>query len=103
MKHAHFSRRHRSAQSLALVIMIGSFLAGCATTAEQRQAELNEDMVTCANFGSRYGSAQHTQCMLIQQQRRDGEALAALERARIASEISRNTQEMIDARKEEAN
>jgi ABC-type uncharacterized transport system auxiliary subunit len=87
--------RRRSALSLAVLVMLSTALAGCQTTGEQ----LNQDYGTCESFGARYGSPEHSQCMLVQQQRRDNESLKALEEARLATEISRSSQEMIDARR----
>lgn len=91
-----FAGRSRSALSLGLFILLSTALAGCATTQEQ----LNQDYGTCESFGARYGSAEYSQCMLVQQQRRDNETLQSLEQARIATEISRNSQEMIDSRRD---
>lgn len=88
--------RRRSALSLGVLVVLSTALAGCATTQEQ----LNQDYGTCDNFGARYGSAEYSQCMLAQQQRRDNETLNALEQARIATEISRHNQEMADSRRQ---
>ena len=78
-------------------MVLGTALAGCATTQEQ----LNQDYGTCESFGARYGSAEYAQCMLVQQQRRDDETINALEQARIATEIARHNQEMRDSRRQQ--
>lgn len=103
MNARHFANRYRSVLSVGLIVLLAVGITGCATTEEQRRTDLQQDIGTCASFGAHYGSPQHTQCMLFQQQRRDAESLEALERARIASEISKNTQEMIDRRKQRSN
>ncbi|MGV8856521.1 MAG: hypothetical protein ACOH2L_17995 [Devosia sp.] len=86
--------RRRSAVSLGVLLLLSAALAGCQTTGEQ----LNQDYGTCESFGARYGSPEHSQCMLVQQQRRDNETVNALEQARIATEITKSNQEMRDAR-----
>jgi hypothetical protein len=98
-----FSNHSRFASSLGLAVLLSVILAGCATTEEQRRANLHQDAGTCSSFGARYGSSEHTQCMLVQQQRRDAESFASLERARISSEIAKNTQDMINSRKDRDN
>ncbi len=69
---------------------------GCAMSEERRQANLYRDANTCSDFGARYGSPEHTQCMLIQQQRRDAKHMDSLERTRLTQEIAQNAQEMYD-------
>lgn len=96
----HPIRRSRPAACLSLIIVMAAALAGCAETEAERRLNLQQDIITCEDFGAEYGSREHTQCMLIQQQRRDGKTHQALERARIASEIQRNTQEAINAREQ---
>lgn len=70
-------------------------LNGCVSAEEQRRANLYEDGGTCADFGARYGSRSHTECMMRQQERRDHEQLLNMERARISSETARNNVEML--------
>jgi hypothetical protein len=82
--------------SLACLVV----LTGCMSSEEQRRANLYEDTGTCSDFGARYGSRSHTQCMLQQQQRRDQEQLLNLEKARISSETARNNLEMLEAMRE---
>lgn len=77
----------------ATVLMIT--LTGCMSAEEQRRANLYEDGSTCSDFGARYGSGDHTGCMLEQQRRRDQEQLLAMERARISSETARNNMETL--------
>lgn len=88
--------RRRALLSVGVVVLLTTALAGCQTTQEQ----LTQDYGTCESFGARYGSSEYSQCMLIQQQRRDNETLNALEQARIATEISRSNQEMMDNRRQ---
>ncbi|MET3898174.1 hypothetical protein ABIB57_002120 [Devosia sp. UYZn731] len=90
-----FAGRSRSALSLGLFMALSTALAGCATTQEQ----LSQDYGTCESFGAQYGSSEYSQCMLVQQQRRDNETLRSLEEARLATELSRNSQEIIDSRR----
>lgn len=92
-----FAGRRRSALSLAVFMVLGTALAGCASTQEQ----LNQDYGTCESFGVRYGSPECAQCMMVQQQRRDNETMNALEQARIATEIARYNQEMQDSRRQQ--
>ncbi|MEB2847210.1 hypothetical protein GAO09_23780 [Rhizobiales bacterium RZME27] len=70
-------------------------LSGCVSAEEQRHANLYEDAGTCTDFGARYGSRSHTDCMMRQQERRDNEQLLNMERARISSETARNNLEML--------
>ncbi len=82
----------RPALSLGLVALLGTALMGCASPAEQRQANLQYDGSTCSSFGASYGSPQHSACMLAQQQRRDDQVTHAMEASRVSSEIARNNQ-----------
>ena len=98
MSLAHSTNPYRSIPSLGLIAIMSLGLTACATTEQQRQLDLQQDIDTCISFGAPYGSPAHSQCMLVQQQRRDMETINALEQARIASEISRNTQDTIASR-----
>jgi hypothetical protein len=82
------------------VLLLALVSGGCMSAEEQRRANLYEDTGTCADFGARYGSGAHTQCMLRQQERRDHEQLLNLERARISSETARNNLDMLEAMRE---
>lgn len=93
-----FADHHRPALSLELLALLSLVLTGCASPAEQRQANLQHDGGTCSSFGASYGSPQHTECMLAQQQRRDAQVTDAREAARVSSEIARNNQEVADSR-----
>jgi hypothetical protein len=87
--------------SFSVIALLGISLAGCVSTAEKRQANFYEDDSTCDDFGARYGSPEYSQCMLLQQQRRDYKERDALEKTRITSEIAREGQIMADrARKQ---
>ncbi|MGH6862207.1 MAG: hypothetical protein ACRECY_18305 [Phyllobacterium sp.] len=81
-------------------VVLAVALTGCMSAEEQRQANLHEDGGTCSDFGARYGSQAHTQCMLRQQQRRDDEQVLNMERARISSETARNNLEMLKTLRE---
>jgi hypothetical protein len=81
--------------SIGATILAAVMLTGCMTAEEQRRANLYEDGGTCAEFGARYGSSSHTECMLRQQERRDKEQLLNMERARISSETARNNLETL--------
>ncbi len=78
-------------------------LTGCMSPREERRANLREDGGTCADFGARYGSRSHTDCMLRQQSRRDHEQFMNMERARISSETARNNVEMLRLMRERRN
>lgn len=95
------ANRHSSALSLGLFALLGTLLTGCLSTAEQQQADLQQDSGTCASFGGTYGSAAHSQCMLAQQQRRDAQFTQSMEMARISSEIARNNQQAAALRERE--
>ncbi|WP_061933259.1 hypothetical protein [Aureimonas sp. AU22] len=90
----------RTALSLAGLLGAALTLAGCMSSEEMRRANLAEDTGTCSDFGARYGSREHTRCMLQQQERRDGEQLIAMEKARISSETARNNLEMLELMRE---
>lgn len=97
--------RHHAAPQARVLMLVGSliclpFLAGCVSTEELQRANLETDVETCSNFGARYGSRSHTQCMLQQQERRDDEQLLNLERARISSETAKNNLEMLETIRE---
>jgi hypothetical protein len=81
--------------SASSAVLVAVTLSGCVSAEEQRRANLYEDGSTCADFGARYGSRSHTDCMLRQQDRRDNEQLMNMERARISSETARNNLEML--------
>lgn len=84
---------------LAFAALLSTILAGCATAEETRRANLGQDTDTCASFGARYGSSQHSECMLAQQNRRDTEMVNALEQARLSTEITNTNQQMAERRR----
>ena len=90
----------RKALLICSAVVLAVALTGCMSADEQRRANLYEDGGTCADFGARYGSRGHTQCMLKQQQRRDHEQILNMERARISSETARNNLEMLKLMRE---
>lgn len=91
----------RSARQLVLVALLSIGLAGCMSTTERRQVNLQQDSDTCASFGAPYGSPSYSECMLTQQRRRDVKQLESLERTRLTQEIARDAQIMADrARKQ---
>lgn len=79
-----------------ILLVVG--LNGCTAPEEMRRIALGQDIDTCASFGTAYGSSDYTACMLAQQHRRDAQGTEALERARLASDINKNMQDMIDSR-----
>jgi len=81
--------------SIGGAVLVAVTLSGCMSAEEERRAQLYQDGGTCADFGARYGSRSHTDCMLRQQDRRDHEQLMNMERARISSETARNNIEML--------
>ena len=84
---SHKAARHAILMTAALAF--GGALAGCETTEQLRQADLDQDRRTCADFGALPGSAQHARCMMSQQERRDDQALDAQTRALISAETAR--------------
>jgi hypothetical protein len=82
-------------EKIGAAIIVATMLSGCMSAEEQRRANLYQDGNTCGDFGARYGSRSHTECMLRQQERRDNEQLMNMERARISSETARNNLEML--------
>ena len=90
----------RTTLLICSIFVLAVALTGCMSAEEQRQTNLYEDGGTCSDFGARYGSQAHTQCMLKQQQRRDHEQLLNMERARISSETARNNLEMLETIRE---
>lgn len=90
----------RTTPFISGAMVLALTLTGCMSVDEQRQMNLHEDGGTCSDFGVRYGSRGHTECMLKQQQRRDHEQLLNMERARISSETARNNLEMLKTMRE---
>jgi hypothetical protein len=90
------SKLIRPAATMSALVLLSATLLGCATSEERRQANLYRDVNTCEDFGARYGSPEHTQCMLIQQQRRDGQAMENLKKARLSQELAENAKEMYE-------
>lgn len=88
---------------ICTAIIAATMLSGCLSAEEQRRADLYQDGNTCTDFGARYGSRSHTECMLRQQQRRDNAQLMNMERARISSETARNNLEMLRLMRERRN
>lgn len=82
---------------MILVGGIGVTSAGCVTTEKVRHANLSKDSGTCVDFGTSYGSAAYSKCMLVQQRRRDAEMRNALEQAHLSTEIAKANMEMADA------
>lgn len=95
MMRSHFNTLHRPLMTLGLVAMLGAGLAACQSPEQRRAIHLAEDTGTCADFGARQGSREYTECMLLQQTRRDNEKLNALERQRIATQNSKDSLEMV--------
>lgn len=85
---------HRPAM-LGLVALLGATLAG-GSPAEARRSHLDKDSATCADFGAHQGSRDYSQCMLVQQQRRDDKMMNFMEQQRIASELTRNGLDLRD-------
>lgn len=56
---------------------------------------LDEDRRNCADYGSGFGTAEHSRCMLSQQERRDVQALDAQELGRISAETARTNVETL--------
>jgi hypothetical protein len=67
-------------------------LAACASGAEKRSASFQADTQTCEAFGAQFGSQTYSECMLVQQQRRDAKMLDSLERMALTSQIAKDAQ-----------
>lgn len=97
----HFASNRQSVLALGLIVLFGTALSGCMSASEQKRVNLDEDTSTCDSFGARYGSREYSQCMIVQQERRDKKGLESLEQIRIMSEISRNNQKVADSMRKE--
>lgn len=84
----------RPTVALSLLTVVTATLTACASPEEKRLANLHQDKATCAEFGARQGSREYTDCMLVQQSRRDQERLNALERQRISTQFGEDSLEM---------
>ncbi|HEY0685907.1 MAG TPA: hypothetical protein VGD45_26430 [Steroidobacter sp.] len=84
---------------LAFAALVCTALTGCETTQESRRADLEQDRDTCADFGTQYGTPEHTECMLVQQRRRDSATLDALEKQRVSAETAKTNVEMLERRR----
>ncbi len=89
------TRRPLSTTWASLLIVLCGAVAGCASSGDRQQAELQKDSQTCQSFGIRQGTSEYSDCMLAQQRRRDTEKNAALERQRISTEIANKTQDTV--------
>jgi hypothetical protein len=79
---------------MGIAIVLVATLGACTSPEQRRQASLQQDRMTCADFGAAPGSREYTDCMLSQQNRRDNEKLRALERQRISVQNTRDSVEM---------
>lgn len=95
MMRPHFAALRGPLVTLGLAAVLGAGLAACQSPGQRRAIHLAEDTSTCADFGARQGSREYTECMLLQQTRRDNEKLNALERQRISTQNSKDSLEMV--------
>ncbi|MGN6825861.1 hypothetical protein [Paucibacter sp. M5-1] len=94
MKQFRLGIAQRPLLTLGLAALIGVGLSACTSPEQRRHANLSQDSSTCADFGASPGSQAYTECMLAQQNRRDGKQREAMERAALATQMSKDSLEI---------